>query len=121
MPATTKSGTALRDLYRNERNVEMLLEDQRFFDARRWMIAPEKLGQKVRIMVITGKLKTGKSVKTYRYSKDNYSYDYHVQNIETGVENRSWNDKVYFPPIPLDEMNKNKKLIQNPVQLARWS
>ncbi len=114
LPATTKTGADLVKLYRNERNVEMLVEDQRFFDARRWMIAPETLGQKVRIMVITGKLKAGKTVKTYRYSKDNYTYDYHVQNIETGVENRSWNDKIYFPPIPLDETKKNTKLVQNP-------
>jgi len=114
MPATTATGAALVDLYRNERNIEMFAEDQRFFDARRWMIAPSVLGQKVRIMVITGTLKPGKAVSTYRYSKDNYNYDYHIQNIESGVENRSWNDKVYFPPIKLDEMNKNKKLIQNP-------
>ena len=114
MPAVTKSGSALVDAYRNERNIEMFAEDQRFFDARRWMIAPAVFGQKVKIMVITGKLKPGKTVSTYRYNKDNYTYDYHIQEIEQGVENRSWNDKVYFPPIKLDEMNKNSKLIQNP-------
>ena len=114
LPATEKSGEALVALYRNERNVEMLLEDQRFFDTRRWMIAPETLGQKVRIMVITGTLKPGKTVTTYRYNKENYSYDYHVQDLESGVENRTWLDKIYFPPINKDEMNKNNKLIQNP-------
>ena len=114
LPATTLSGSALVDLYRNERNLEMLIEDQRFFDARRWMIAPTTFGEKVRIMVISGKLKAGKTVATYRYNKDNYDYTYRVQNIESGVENRAWNDKVYFPPIRLDEMNKNKKLVQNP-------
>ncbi|MDB5277095.1 MAG: RagB/SusD family nutrient uptake outer membrane protein [Ferruginibacter sp.] len=114
MPAITASGSALVDAYRNERNIEMFAEDQRFFDARRWMIAPEHFGQKVKIMVITGTLKPGKTVTTYRYSKDNYNYNYHIQEIEQGVENRSWNDKVYFPPIKLDEMNKNSKLIQNP-------
>jgi hypothetical protein len=114
LPATTESGAALVDRYRNERNVEMVVEEQRFYDARRWMIAPETLGQKVRIMVITGKLKPGKTVTTYRYSKDNYDYTYRVQNIESGVENRSWSDKLYFPPIKLDEMNTNKMLIQNP-------
>lgn len=114
LPATTLTGSDLVNLYRNERNLEMLVEDQRFFDARRWMIAPTTFGQKVRIMVINGKLKAGKTVATYRYNKDNYDYTYHVQNIESGVENRAWNDKIYFPPIRLDEMNKNKKLIQNP-------
>jgi hypothetical protein len=114
LPATDETGEALVERYRNERNVELLVEEQRFYDARRWMIAPETLGQKVRIMVITGKLKAGKTVTTYRYSKDNYDYTYRVQNIESGVENRAWSDKLYFPPIKLDEMNKNNQLIQNP-------
>lgn len=114
LPATNESGTALVERYRNERNIELVVEEQRFYDCRRWMIAPETLGQKVRIMVITGKLKPGKTVTTYRYSKENYDYTYKVQNIESGVENRSWSDKLYFPPIKLDEMNKNDKLIQNP-------
>lgn len=37
----TESGTALRDRYRNERRIEMVYEDQRFFDVRRWMIGPQ--------------------------------------------------------------------------------
>ncbi|HTE29561.1 MAG TPA: RagB/SusD family nutrient uptake outer membrane protein [Chryseolinea sp.] len=114
MPAFTESGSALQQRYQNERNIEMLFEEQRFFDARRWMIAPEVLGQKVRIIIINGKLKPGKSVSVYRYNKDNYDYIYKVQNIESGVENRAWDDKLYFPPIKLDEMNKNNKLVQNP-------
>jgi len=114
MPAITESGAALVARYRNERNIEMVCEEQRFYDCRRWMIAPTTLGQKVRVMIITGKLKAGKTVTTYRYDKTNYDYTYIVQNIESGVENRKWDDKVYFPPIRLDEMNKNNKLIQNP-------
>jgi hypothetical protein len=78
------------------------------------MIAPQTLGNKVRIMKITGTLKPGKTVSTYRYNTDNYSYSYIVQELDPGVENRSWNDKVYFPPIARDEMNKNNKLVQNP-------
>ena len=41
MPAITVSGSALRQEYRNERRVEMVFEEQRYHDARRWMIAPE--------------------------------------------------------------------------------
>ena len=114
MPAITESGAALITRYQNERNIEMLFEEQRFYDARRWMIAPSVLGQKVRIMTISGKLKPGKSVTVYRYSRDNYDYNYKVQNIESGVENRSWDDKLYIPPIKLDEVQRNKKLVQNP-------
>ena len=114
MPAITETGAALVARYQNERNIEMLCEEQRFYDARRWMIAPQTLGQKVRIMLVTGKLKPGKTVAIYRYDKSNYDYTYTVQHIEAGVENRKWDDKVYFPPIKLDEMNKNNKLVQNP-------
>ena len=114
MPAITDAGAALVQRYRNERNLELLFEEQRFYDARRWMITPQTFGNKVRIMVITGTLKSGKTVSTYRYNTDNYNYTYTVQNLDPGVENRSWNDKVYFPPISRDEINKNSKLVQNP-------
>ena len=114
MPAMTESGAALMARYQNERNVEMLFEDQRFYDVRRWMIAPTALGSQAKIIVITGKLKPGKSVTTYKYSKDNYSYTYSVQDLGVGKENRKWNDKLYFLPINRDEINRNSKLIQNP-------
>ena len=116
MPAipTGTTGAALVAIYQHERNIEMLCEEQRFYDARRWMIAPSVLGQKVRVMKITGALKAGKTVAIYRYDPSNYTYTYTVQNIESGVENRAWDDKLYFPPIKLDEMNKNAKLVQNP-------
>src|SRR6266581_4288897 len=39
------AGPDLRDEYRNERRVEMAFEEQRFFDARRWMIAPQVLSK----------------------------------------------------------------------------
>lgn len=114
MPAITDAGDALVQRYRNERNVELMFEEQRFYDARRWMIAPTTLGNKVRIIKITGALKTGKTVNVYRYSTDNYNYTYTVQDLDPGVENRTWKDILYFPPISRDEINKNKKLVQNP-------
>ena len=115
MPAITETGgAALVNRYRRERNKEMLFEEQRFYDARRWMIAPTTLGNKVKIMKITGTLKSGASVPIYRYNTTNYNYTYTVQEIDPGVENRTWADKVYFPPISRDEMNRNNKLIQNP-------
>ena len=39
MPAITESGEALRDRYRNERRIELVYEEHRYHDARRWMIA----------------------------------------------------------------------------------
>ena len=114
MPAITDAGAALVTRYRNERNVELMFEEQRFYDARRWMIASTTLGNKVRIVKITGTLKPGKSVSVYRYNTDNYNYTYTVQDLDPGVENRTWNDKIYFMPFGRDEINKNSKLVQNP-------
>lgn len=114
MPAITDAGAALKQRYRDERNVELMFEEQRFYDARRWMIAPTTLGNKARIIKIVGTLKPGKSVSVYRYNTDNFNYTYTVQNLDPGVENRTWDDKLYFPPISRDEVNKNNKLVQNP-------
>ncbi len=114
MPAITETGSALVTRYQNERNIEMLFEEQRFYDVRRWMIAPKVLGKQMRIITIFGKLKSGKSVTTYKYNKDNYTYTYSPTDLGTGKENRTWNDKIYFLPISRDEINRNSKLIQNP-------
>jgi hypothetical protein len=114
MPALTESGAALKERYRNERRVEMAFEEQRYHDARRWMIAPSTLGRKVKVINITGTLKPGKTVTLYRYDPTSYDYSYKVVDMDPGKENRAWLDKMYFLPIHRDEMNRNKNLVQNP-------
>lgn len=114
MPAITETGAALVARFQNEKNIEMLFEDQRFYDVRRWMTAPVNQGKQAQIIIISGKLKPGKTVTTYKYSKENYNYTYSVQDLGTGKENRKWNDKIYFLPISRDEINRNKQLVQNP-------
>ena len=114
MPAITESGDALRQRYRNERRVEMAFEEQRYHDARRWMIAGSTLGRKVQIINVIGTLKAGKTVTLYRYDPSSYDYQYKVVEMDPGKENRAWLDKMYFLPIHRDEMNRNKNLVQNP-------
>lgn len=114
MPAITETGNALRERYRNERRVEMAYEEQRYHDARRWMIAPTTLGNQARIIQITGTLKAGKTVSIYKYDPNNYNYRYQVTNVDIGIENRKWLDKMYFIPMSRDEINRNSKLVQNP-------
>ncbi len=114
MPALTETGAALRDRYRNERRVEMVFEEQRYHDARRWMIASATLGRKANTISVTGKLKPGKTVSLYRYDPTSYDYTYRVVEIDPGKENRAWLDKMYYLPISRDEINRNAKLIQNP-------
>lgn len=114
MPALTESGDALRQRYRNERRIEMAFEEQRYHDARRWMIAPTTLGRKANIINIVGTLKAGKTVSLYKYDPTSYDYTYKVVELDPGKENRTWLDKMYFLPIHRDEMNRNNKLLQNP-------
>jgi starch-binding outer membrane protein, SusD/RagB family len=114
MPAVTETGDALRQRYRNERRVELAYEEHRYHDARHWMIADQTLGEKAQRISIIGTLKPGKTVTVYKYSPENYNYTYEVLNIDPGIENRMWLDKMYFLPIHRDEINRNDKLVQNP-------
>lgn len=114
MPALTESGDALRQRYRNERRVEMVYEEQRYHDARRWMTAPATLGRKLIFITVTGTLKPGQTAPSpYKHDETIYNYTY-TPVIDNSIENRQWLDKMYFLPISLTEVNKNLKLIQNP-------
>ena len=114
MPAIAASGQELVDQYRNERRVELVFEEHRFHDARRWMIADETIGQQAEIISIEGTLKPGANVTLYRYDPESYTYEYTVQQIDPGIENREWLDKMYFFPITREEINRNEELVQNP-------
>ena len=114
LPAVTESGEALMERYRNERRIELAYEEHRFHDARRWMIAPTTLGEQVQTIDIFGELKPGAHVEKYGYSTDNYIYHYNVYDLDPGIENRQWLDKMYFISIHRDEMNRNELLKQNP-------
>ncbi|MES2517428.1 MAG: RagB/SusD family nutrient uptake outer membrane protein [Bacteroidota bacterium] len=114
MPAVSDAGTNLRDRYRNERRVELVYEEHRYHDARRWLIAPSTLGRGIKAINVDATLKAGATASTpYKYDKTKYTYNYKsVDNTEN--ETRKWNDKMYFRPISRDEINRNAKLIQNP-------
>ena len=114
MPEVTASGDALKEIYRNERRIELAYEEHRYHDARRWMIAAETLGRGIKVMNVQASLKPGATPHApYRYDKAVYDYTYtSVDNTEN--ETRTWDDKMYFMPISRDEINRNDKLIQNP-------
>ena len=102
MPDVTETGSALKERYRNERRVELALENQRFFDVRRWLIGPDAY-HNIHGVTITYKLNLA---------------DHTTATIPTiepvQIMTGSWNDKAYFFPIARDEVNKNKLLVQNP-------
>jgi hypothetical protein len=114
LPAITASGEDLMEAYRNERRLEFAYEEHRYHDARRWMIAPTTLGAPAGIIQVTGTLKPGANVTTYKYDPDNYDYTYVRGVVDPGFENRLWLDKSYFTPIREGELNANTSLVQNP-------
>lgn len=103
MPDITDSGQGLVKRYQNERRVELFGEDHRFFDIRRWKIAPEKYHNALGI-TITAEATNHRDRSTYF----NYTYD-----PTRHIQSREWNDSHYFAPITMDEMNRNDQLIQN--------
>lgn len=78
------------------------------------MIASEAFDEDVRIIDIKGTLKPGEKVELYHYDTESYNYTYTPRTLSTGIEDREWRDKMYFIPIPRDEINRNAQLIQNP-------
>ncbi len=98
LPNITSSGATLKESVRHERRIELMYEDQRFFDIRRWMIAPQLLSTNAKGIDI-------------RYAFGQTKPTYIINDVRT----RAWDNKSYFMPIMLDEMNRNKLLIQNPL------
>lgn len=101
MPDITETGGALRDRYRHERRIELAMEDNRFYDVRRWVIGPEGYADA-----------TGVDIR-YKLNPDHTTATRPTVTPKV-IQTRSWNDKAYFFPIQRDEINKNDLLIQNP-------
>ncbi len=79
---------------RNERRVELCFEGHRFWDVRRW-----KQGEKY----------FNKPIHGMKITKNGTALMYEVFE----VENRVFDSKMYAMPIPYDEMQKSKLLLQN--------
>jgi hypothetical protein len=106
MPAlpTTITTENFKLKVRNERRVELAFEDHRYWDARRWEIADLAIGGEIygmRIENTTPVTTPPTTTLTFKYTKQL-------------VEKRTWNDKMYFYPIPQSEMNKSTAMKQNP-------
>ncbi|MDM8159870.1 RagB/SusD family nutrient uptake outer membrane protein [Labilibaculum sp. K2S] len=78
--------------YKNERMVELAFEGHRFWDVRRW-----KEGEVLKsVTCMKIEQKEDESFKYSRFEKE-----------------RSWDNKMYFFPIPDSEIRKNPNLTQN--------
>lgn len=99
MPAINAglSQEAVRSIIRNERRIEFAFEDHRLWDVRRWMIASTTLGAPLR------------GIDIIRQGDDGFKFN------QMTVEQRSFENKMYFYPIPQQELLKAKGLVQNPL------
>ena len=91
IPATQE---AMRQAIRAERRVELMFEYTRYFDVRRWNVAKEKLNKAIYGMNIMGD------------GADFYK--------RTKIEDRVFENRQNFFPIPQREIDINKQLVQNP-------
>jgi len=94
MPHFTGNDPNFLNRYMKERMVELAFEDHRFWDVRRWKKGNDMFAT-VKIADLTKS--TDGSIILTRAQQD-----------------RGWNDKYYFFPIPFAEIQKNSKLVQNP-------
>lgn len=83
---------------RNERRVELCLEQLRYFDTRRWLIADQTDGGAF----------WGMNMDAGNGYKDDAFY------IRTVFENRVFRKEFYLYPIPQSEIDKDTQIIQNP-------
>jgi hypothetical protein len=84
----------------NERKVELAFEGHRFWDLRRWRIAVTALSPTQKYKVIRW---------TWNVEKNTYSATLMDEN-----KLRLFKPEHYYFPIPLDELQNNPVLIQNP-------
>lgn len=94
------SEMSLRDWVRNERFVELFAEGHRYYDVRRWMIAPTVLKNGVR----EGLNAIAKKDPTFEEFNKRVKVDQPFQ----------WDDRMYILPIPSSEIYSNPQLIQSP-------
>jgi hypothetical protein len=90
---STKQG--MREIIQHERNIELALESENFWDARRWKTAIRDYNR---------------SIKGWNVLRQDVIEYYELQTIF----NQKFSHKDYFAPIPEFEIIKNPKLVQNP-------
>src|SRR5690554_4965891 len=96
MPPVTESGEALFERIVNERRIELVFEEHRWFDIRRWKILPQVADEDLTRMIIRKNPDGTKQYEVTFWKEGNY------------------NEANYLLPIPQSEINKNSLLEQNP-------
>lgn len=94
-----------RKMIRRERHVELFAEGQRYFDTRRWMICdPGEEADQSKFYAM--------NMNGYKDQPIGTNNSFFTRIV---LENRAWRRSMYLYPIPQNEVNKSKLLIQNPL------
>lgn len=86
----------MREIIRNERRIELAFEEHRFWDIRRWKIAETVMNRPV------------KGVEIFKQADGTFKYN------EVEVRQSTFNERMYWYPVPREEIQGNTKLTQNP-------
>lgn len=105
LPAITesdiqKSGKTLMEWIQNERFIELFGEGHRFYDVRRWMIAPD---------VLAAGMREGLNAEAVM----DPTFEEFNQRIQVNQPYR-WSNRMYIAPILQSEIGKNTNLVQAP-------
>ena len=109
MPAVTadeSDGRTVMEHIQKERQIELAFEGHRYFDVRRWMIAPQVYTGSNNGIQIIGRLDPNGEMLV----DNRYTYEYEIISLQQ----KAWDDRNYFVPITDEEMNRNTALVQNP-------
>lgn len=128
---TGKAGSiTMLQLIRNERAVELRNENERPFDLLRWAVAEEEINQSRLGVVVKNADGSDTQIVNFTYQNgdvttatfDNSAAPYGFETIEDGSQALIVNDKSqfnmqrknYLNPIPLNQIQLNGALVQNP-------
>lgn len=92
----TLEQSTLRDIVRQERMIEFYLENQNFWDMRRWLLAETYFDQNVQGL--------NNKAMTIEEMAQLQTYDFE----------RKFGSHQYLLPIPLADVNRNPQVVQNP-------
>lgn len=115
----TANGLNMLNEIRRERTIELYGENSRFNDLKRWGIAETTLNQDIQAAVIQG---TNYENNPALYKPASYPYGEKAVQTPKGLlkallidpaTNRKFKRDNYLWPLPSDQLNLNKKLLQN--------
>lgn len=117
----TSGKEIFRERIRNERAVELMFENNRWFDIRRWMIAEEIFNLPGDPYPLKGVSVTATKVGKYK-KKNDYTdkvlegnkFSYELKDLTTETTVRVFQRKHYWYPIGKDEAFRYSNLVQNP-------